>query len=260
VLEVQRAQVNNNICEETKTMQTRKTLAELAAEIDRQQASAKDYIAPAKKIEMILTEDDKPALALRENGTGGVFPVGQYAGGDIAAKLEIPKRYYDRMATEAPDLLARNVNTWLQRSDSKHMVRTLDGRARAFLSDAYRPIDNWVVFAGMHKKIAELQQRGLVIEFKSCEITERRMYIQLVTPAITAELEVGEIIQAGLTISNSEIGQGSASFQSLLYFLACKNGQKGTTNFKKHHSNITDNIRIISEILILNEIIQYNLI
>jgi hypothetical protein len=214
-------------------MQARKTMAELAEEIDRQQAAAKDFIAPASKIEMIL-EDDRPALALRENGTGGVFPVGKYAGGHLAEKLQIPKRYYDRMAAEAPDLLARNVNTWLKRSDSKHMIRTLDGNARAFLSDSYRPIDNWVVFAGMYEHIKTIGERS-PIEFKACEITERKMYIQIVTPEIRAEVKLNEIVQAGLTISNSEIGQGSASFQSLLYFLACLNGMKGTTSFKKYH-------------------------
>jgi hypothetical protein len=111
------------------------------------------------------------------------------------------------------------------------MIRTLDGGCRAFLSDAYRPIDNNVVAAGV---MDQLQKSGLRIEVKSAEITERRLYLQIVTPEVTAKVR-GDFIQAGLTISNSEIGHGSASFTSLIYFLACENGMPGTKNFRKYH-------------------------
>ena len=53
----------------------------------------------------------------------------------IAARLEIPAKYYDRMRTEAPQMLAKNVNHWLHAQPETRMIRTLDGNVRAFLSD-----------------------------------------------------------------------------------------------------------------------------
>jgi len=212
-------------------MQARKSLAELAGEIQRRHDASRDFVAPATQIEMQL-ENDKPVLAMR--GVNDVFSVGKYAGGQIAEKLGIPKRYYDRMAEEAPDLLKHNVNTWLKQSESKHLVRTLDGSARAFLSDGYRPIDNIVVASGVFE---EIEKSGMDVKPLSAEITERRMYIQLITHEVKAVVspKVNDILYAGLTISNSEIGQGKASFASLLYFLICLNGMKGMQEFNKMH-------------------------
>jgi hypothetical protein len=128
------------------------------------------------------------------------------------------------------------------------MVRTLDGGCRAFLSDAYRPIDNWVVAAGV---LSQVYRSGIKVDVLSCEITERKMYIQLVTPEVTGTLREGQVIMAGLTISNSEIGHGAATFENLLYYLACKNGQKGSRSFRKTHvggrlGNGADDVLVLS--------------
>ena len=59
------------------------------------------------------------------------------------------------------------------------MVRTLDGRVRAFLSHCYRPLD--------HHDLAEAVLPSLVnskAEVHSCEITPTRMYIKEVVPGI----------------------------------------------------------------------------
>jgi len=142
----------------------------------------------------------------------------------IAEKLGVPKRYYDRMMEDAPGLLLDNVNTWLREEPGKRMVRTLDGSARAFLSDRYRPLDNYdlvqVVFPA-------LQEAGC--EMKSCQVTDSRLYLQAVAMDITSEIRkdsvsVGDIVKAGVCVQNSEVGQGTLSVQPLLYRLACKNG------------------------------------
>ena len=209
-------------------MQARKSLQELAVEITRQKMNARDFIGSAQKME-VMVPGNVPELALEGVGS---FPIGKYAGKQIAQRLEIPTRYFDKMKEEEPGLLAANVNTWLKKSEDKHMIRTMDGNCRAFLSDRYRPIDNWIVAEGVLDTIG---RSGVQIKILSSEITERKMYLQLVTPEIQAEVRKGEFIQAGLTISNSEIGHGSASFVSLIYFLACLNGMKGTKSFKKYH-------------------------
>lgn len=66
------------------------------------------------------------------------------AHGQFSDYLGVPKKYYDRMLQEAPDLLCRNLNHWLENGkNERRLVRTLDGEVRAVLSDRYRLLDNY---------------------------------------------------------------------------------------------------------------------
>lgn len=59
---------------------------------------------------------------------------------------------------------------------------------------------------------------------ESCELTDSRMYLKVVNPRITAEVQKGDIVQAGVIISNSEVGMGSVNVSPLVYRLVCSNG------------------------------------
>ena len=59
---------------------------------------------------------------------------------------------------------------------------------------------------------------------ESCELTESRMYLKVVNPWVTAEVKKGDIVQAGIIISNSEVGMGSVNVSPLVYRLVCSNG------------------------------------
>lgn len=197
-------------------MKTGKTLVELAQEIERQAASKKDYIAPARKLTMEL-EENVPVLMM-QNGVPQRLGITGTAHNQIAGRLGIPQGYYDRMMKEKPGLLAGNVNAWLD-SDNRYMVRTLDGNARALLSDRYRPLDNLDLAECVLPTLSGGQAR-----VESCEITESRLYLKAVTPRITAEVKKGDVVQAGLMISNSEIGLGAIKVEPLVFRLICLNG------------------------------------
>ena len=92
------------------------------------------------------------------------------------------------------DLLAYNANTWFKQENSQRMLRTLDGSARAYLSNRYRRIAN-IDIAGVTLPILG----GLPdIRFESGQITESRMYIKGVNPRLQAEVSPGDIVQACL--------------------------------------------------------------
>lgn len=59
---------------------------------------------------------------------------------------------------------------------------------------------------------------------ESCELTDSRMYLKIVNPRVTAEVKKGDIVQAGIIISNSEVGMGSVNVSPLVYRLVCSNG------------------------------------
>lgn len=161
---------------------------------------------------------------------GETFPIAPIAHGQIAEKMGIPKRYYDRMMTEAPDLLRDNVRHWFQNTPKKNLVRVLDGNARAFLSNRYRPLDN--------DELMEAVLPGLTsadVQIKQFALTESRLYVRAVTKRLTAEVAKGDIVQAGIVISNSEVGMGALKIEPMVYRLVCLNGMIHAVALNKLH-------------------------
>lgn len=193
------------------------SLTALAQKIEAQKTMKADYVAPAKELNMAAHDDGTLVL---EHASIGSLPILETAHDQIGAKLAIPAKYYDRMRASAPRLLADNVNEWLGRDGDRRMLRTMGGDLRAFLSDRYHRIEN--------EEIAEttlpilLDTPGLSIV--SCEVTDRRMYIVATTSRIQGDVKVGDTVQAGIAISNSEIGHGAVSIRPLIYRLVCSNG------------------------------------
>jgi hypothetical protein len=139
----------------------------------------------------------------------------------LADAVGIPTKYYDRLRRkDERELLSLNVNRLLFKRDAKQTVRTLDGVARAFLSDRYRRIDNDQVAATILPILTQIPDARV----ESCEITSARMYIKIVNPRLESEVRKGDVVQAGVIVSNSEIGLGSLSVMPLIYRLVCLNG------------------------------------
>lgn len=194
-------------------MKTGKSITELAAELERQSQTKRDFMASAE------------TLALESNGVSKLhlgaesMELNETAHEQFAERLDIPKKYYDRMRSQSPALLDKNVNHWLGSSKSKFLVRTLDNNVRAVLSDKYRPLDNLEL---AEIALPSLLKSGARIE--SCEVTEKKLYIKAVTERITLDIKPGDTVQAGIVISNSEIGYGALSIEPLLFRLVCSNG------------------------------------
>jgi len=201
-------------------MKAGKTLQELAIELDRQQAVKKDMIVDMGALSMD-TGDTGLALQVTGGSTAAEYGINDIAHRQIGQVLKIPALYYDRMKAEYPELLAQNVNSWFSRTPNmKRMLRTMDGTARAFLSDRYRRIDNFEVASAVLPIISGMDGASV----QSCELTDSRMYLKVVNPRVTAEVKKGDIVQAGIIISNSEVGMGSVNVSPLVYRLVCSNG------------------------------------
>lgn len=211
-------------------------IRDLANKIHAQIELKRDYIVPTEKVTMQIQSDKTPILEIPEQGT---FPILPRAHDHIAFRTGIPNKYYDRMKAESPELLAINVNTQFRLHPNKRMARTLGGDLRALLSNRYQRIEN--------EQIAKVALPILYdlpgVQIPSCEVTDRRMYIHFVVPTIQGEVKVGDVVQAGGVISNSEVGEGSASVEGLAWRLRCLNGMKTGEAFRRHHvgRHIDDN-------------------
>jgi hypothetical protein len=203
-------------------MKTGKSLTELAVEIERQAKSKKDLVADTSRLHFVaaLNKDIQMAVV---NGSTTHYNVNHNAHRQIADRVGIPQKYYERMLSDKPTLLAENVNTWFADKPERRLVRLLDGDVRAFLSDRYQRIDNYDVAQTVLPVL--LNTPG--IDVVSSEITTNRLYIKAVTHSVTGEIKskrVGDFVEAGVMITNSEIGMGALTVKPFLHFLVCTNG------------------------------------
>jgi len=212
-------------------------LMELDREIIRRSNAKHDYLAPTQKLR--LTSEGRLVV-------GDLEPlnVNSVCHEQLAEHVKIPKEYYDRMLTEAPDLLVTNVERWFTKYPAKRMIRTLDGTARAFLSDKFNTeMDNDDFAKAVVPVLKELK-----LDIMSAQITDRRLYIKAVDPKVSRELAkhgakfgdgghtIVTCLSPAVTISNSEVGHGSLSVQGGVYDRFCSNlGSFGERSVRKSH-------------------------
>lgn len=78
------------------------------------------------------------------------------------------------------------------------------------------------------------------------------MYIKAVNPRLQEDVTPGDTVQAGVVISNSEVGLGSVNIQPLIYRLVCSNGMvvNDAATKRNHIGRATDaeeNFQLYSE-------------
>jgi hypothetical protein len=218
-------------------MKQGRNLTNLVQELERQLLTKRDFKSPAGRFQMV---EQEKGVRFDLNGIGD-FGINDTAHEQVGEYLEIPKKYYDRMRAEAPGLLTNNVNSWLakKRADTR-LIRTLDGNVRAILSDRYRPLDNFDLVQAVLPIITNGKGDFVV---HSCEVTERRLYIQVVHKELRAVIthndhkwtDLKDELQAGLVISNSEIGDGSLRIEPMIYRSVCTNAAIVGEAIRKYH-------------------------
>lgn len=220
-------------------MKSMLTINELAAEVQRQKAAKVDYVADTRRVSVHAaeTDDARVPISIVVDGEGGTGELGEYgirphAHTQLGTWAKLPKAYYDRMLSDAPDLLATNLNHWFARTPAKRMLRTLDGDLRAFVSDRYRRLDNYDLAEHVLPLIGAMPDA----RFEGCGITETRMYLKVVLPRITADVRVGDTVCSGVVITNSEVGASSLSVEPLIYRLWCNNGAIAAHTLRKYHT------------------------
>jgi hypothetical protein len=213
-------------------MKTGLSLSELAAQIEANVVLKADYVRSTSEVEVSVDSDSKLSLQTPD----GRFPIRPIAANQIAARTGVPSKYFDRMIAEAPELAAANVNTWFRKKPEPRMIRTLGGDARAFLSNAYNRIENEEIAQTVLPILSRIPGAKVV----SSQITESRLYLQVITP-LQREIKVkgravGDIVQAGVVISNSEVGYGAVSVKPLIFRLVCLNGMiSADGKFRANH-------------------------
>lgn len=216
-----------------------KSLVELATELERVRTVSKDFLVPTTKLEARVVKTSGDAIDSRhhvalgfQNGSDHSFALNNWSSGQLASYTDIPKAYFDRIVNEAPQLAAKNINHGLQRKgQDSRMVRTLDGNVRAFVSNKFRRgLGNYEL---LDANLPILLENGF--EVQSAELTEKRLYVKAVTPKIKADIKVGDTVNFGIVLSNSDVGAGEFKLETFIYRLSCLNGMVGAKLSSARH-------------------------
>jgi hypothetical protein len=191
-------------------------LESLIEELERQKPLKWDEKVPSSQIRMVLAEDE-PRFQIKAKEP---LAIKNSCHTQIAEKLEIPVKYYNRMKEEAPELLAQNVNAWLERNGKDYFIRGMGNSIRAFLSDRYRVIDHLDV---LMCALNELQTHETEIE--DCYLSEIEMNIKVKSQKLRDFVRhKDDLIVGGIFLTNSETGHKALRVEPRLFRVKCSNG------------------------------------
>lgn len=141
----------------------------------------------------------------------------------MATAVEMPMKYLDSLQDERQDwgreLLAHDFQTiFTQRFGKKrYLGRSVKAEMRGWLSDQYRRLDSRPIveaFASAVQEKGALPYAGVV--------TDTKIAIQAIMPEIYEPIP-GELVAYGLSLENSDFGNGALSVRAYLLRIWCTN-------------------------------------
>lgn len=246
------------------------SVQELVNELQLQNLKKKDLVIPSSCLSMkngnlvVSNPSKNPELdkILYETGISSVddsqtinLQCLDTIDNNLADKLDIPRRYFEKMRKGHTSILDENVKYWFGNNSGNYLLRTFidkdeqSGVARALLSDRFRTIDNYDILIATLQAINE---SGLNIKLDTggADISDRRLYLRFVCPDIEIQApellkryrpngkdnEAGNGIISGFVLSNSEVGCGALTISARAKILACSNGLvKTDEKFNQRH-------------------------
>lgn len=209
-----------------------------------------DGLAPADRVRLVARDGAGNAYGLR---------VLDGAHEQLAQRLDMPRKFYDRLLGAHPDLLAHNVTELFRREPDSRMLRMLRPEmkpewqalaaqtntqfvVRAVVSDKYRALDNGGLVdtllpsaeaQGLRLVEWDLDDRSFALRFAGPERTigeireahgfraEGDNYHRRENGVDLAW--VNEVLSFGVAVSNSETGHGSLAVRQFSRILRCLN-------------------------------------
>lgn len=221
-------------------MKSGMTIEDLLTEVQRQSHAKKDYVASTQNDVRLVPMDGYPngvAVVLQKGQDQAIadqplplerLEVTEHAHRQIAGRLQIPWKFYARMLEDHTDIVLDAVNKLFEREPGTRLLRTMDGKLRAFLSNRYKRIDNDQVLGAA---LPEIVKGDLETILLSSQVTDRNLYLKVLFTGEEMQQEIGktrdgtpDIVKPGFSLRNSEIGAGSAEISAFFYRDFCRNG------------------------------------
>ena len=166
--------------------------------------------------ELVFVGNGGLKVALAQNGEYGVH---RFALNQIAEAAKLPTKFMDSLVGEdwGRSLIAHNLNEVFKHREAKrHLLRTLNGEVRGFLSDSFRRLDSRPLveaFATRVMKMGAVPYKGIV--------TDTKISIDAIIPDV---YEVaGDVLAFVVHFENSDFGNGAVSVRFGLVRIWCDN-------------------------------------
>lgn len=219
-------------------------MADLVANV-RELATRKDqFTVNANRIEAVGTGGEAQLRFKLNKGSTETtsFRLCPVAHENLQELCDIGRYYRNLLSLPSKELWALNVNQWLPKV-SRRTVRIYDGdyadhlgmrsigSVRCLKSSHYRVLDNEDLLTAL---LPQFEKRGLQV--LTSNLSERHMVIKAVSPKMVSDVpEIGDRVQAGIAVGNSEVGEGSLWITEFDYVLSCTNGMVGVKESKWSH-------------------------
>jgi hypothetical protein len=185
-------------------------------QINELKSRSKDYL-------MNMSTVDRPLLG-NNNELTLYTDVGRLVFNDNAEKqlamfLGVPSQYLARIKQNVPELYIDTIESLLRQKDgTPRLIRTVDGTARAVLSDSFARLDNDIIGNAL-ETIADSD-----LEIHGFNLDMNGMSLHLVNPKVEGEVMKGDVVQMGFFLKNSEVGLHAMQSDFRSFRLVCTNG------------------------------------
>lgn len=147
----------------------------------------------------------------------------RHAVNQMAQDIDMPMKFLDSLQDEknewGRELLAHNLQTvFHERYASKRFLsRSVSDQVRGWLSDSYRRLDSRPIVEAFASAVSE---KGAV-PYEGY-VTDTKIAIQAIMPEIYEPIP-GEVVAYGLSLENSDFGNGALSIRAYLLRIWCTN-------------------------------------
>jgi hypothetical protein len=141
----------------------------------------------------------------------------------MAQTSDLPLKFIDSLqqTTEpwAHELLAHNLKTVFTNrfTKSRYLLRSVSGEVRGFLSNRYRRLDSRPIIEAFATAV---QQKG-ALPYDGY-VTDTKVALQAIMPEVYEPIP-GEMVAYGLSLENSDFGNGALSVRAYLLRIWCSN-------------------------------------
>jgi hypothetical protein len=153
-------------------------------------------------------EKQIPALYLKD-----------HAHGQLLSRLDFAKKTYERLPSRLNTL---NVNWLIQNFYNRDILLRVqdDDQVRALMSADFEPFDNLELLTLIEPFCKDAEVRW----YHGDDLT---LHVSVTWPNTEEVLKVGDVVQRGIHISNSEVGLRSVTVAGYVYRLLCSNAAIG---------------------------------
>ncbi len=206
-------------------------------DINERKSNRLDFVAPANTLNLDYDNaQGSYILGAKIKDDQKQFNINHSSKRQVCDKLNIPAKYFDYLDKNGHHNLAMdNINYLFKHGDDNHTVRSVNGTVTAFLSDRFDIIDNNFIANAVAEAIVDDYSNEKLNVIDASE-TDKKLYMKITKPSVKAEIAKGDIVEAGVIISNSETGHGAINVNPFINRLICLNGMTvNDARFKAVH-------------------------